>query len=149
MASRLVRANEVTVNDVLDGHKLLEIGCADRIYLTLSAPSLVVGRQVVNFLDLRRLRLNGLVRRIEHTHTYVLTPEGQRLAIFYTKLYHRLLRPLAAANQPQAPPELRHALAVIDRHVDDYIALNPPGESGDSICWESVRYGTSSEELPP
>jgi hypothetical protein len=26
--------------------------------------------------------------------------------------------------------------------------LNPPGESGDPICWESVRHGTSSEELP-
>jgi hypothetical protein len=26
--------------------------------------------------------------------------------------------------------------------------MNPPGESGDSICWESVRHGTSSEELP-
>jgi hypothetical protein len=26
--------------------------------------------------------------------------------------------------------------------------VNPPGESGDSICWESVRHGTSSEELP-
>jgi hypothetical protein len=72
--------------------------------------------------DLRRLRLNGLVRRIEHTHTYVLTPDGQRLAIFYTKLHDRLLRPLAAADQPQAPPELRQALAVIDHHVDAYIA---------------------------
>ena len=72
--------------------------------------------------DLRRLRLNGLIRRIEHTHTYVLTPDGQRLAIFYTKLYDRLLRPLAAADQPQAPPELRQALAVIDHHVDGYIA---------------------------
>jgi hypothetical protein len=38
MASRLVRANAVTVNDVLDGHKLLEIDCADRVYLTLSVP---------------------------------------------------------------------------------------------------------------
>ena len=71
--------------------------------------------------DLRRLRLNGLIRRIEHTHTYVLTPDGQRLAIFYTKLYNRLLRPLAAADQPQAPPALRQALAVIDHHVEDYI----------------------------
>jgi hypothetical protein len=71
--------------------------------------------------DLRRLRLNGLIRRIEHTHTYVLTPEGQRLAIFYTKVYNRLLRPLGAADQLQAPPGLRRALAVIDRHVDDYI----------------------------
>ena len=72
--------------------------------------------------DLRRLRLNGLIRRIAHTHTYVLTPDGQRIAIFYTKLYNRLLRPLAAADQPQAPPGLRQALAAIDRHVDDYIA---------------------------
>ncbi|HEX2819494.1 MAG TPA: hypothetical protein VHO07_04900 [Streptosporangiaceae bacterium] len=71
--------------------------------------------------DLRRLRLNGLIRRIEHTHTYVLTPGGQRLAIFYTKVYNRLLRPLAAADQPQAPPALRQALAVIDHHVEDYI----------------------------
>jgi predicted MarR family transcription regulator len=72
--------------------------------------------------DLRRLRLNGLIRRIEHTRTYVLTPDGQRLAIFYTKLCNRLLRPLAAADQPQAPPELRRALTVIDHHVEDYIA---------------------------
>ena len=72
--------------------------------------------------DLRRLRLNGLIRRIDHTHTYALTPEGRRVAVFYTKLYNRLLRPLAAADQPQAPPALRQALTVIDRHVDDYIA---------------------------
>jgi hypothetical protein len=72
--------------------------------------------------DLRRLRLNGLIRRIEHTHTYALTPDGQRIAIFYTKLYNRLLRPLAAADQRQAPPALRQALATIDHHVDDYIA---------------------------
>lgn len=72
--------------------------------------------------DLRRLRFNGLIRRIEHTHTYVLTPDGQRLAIFYTKLNDRLLRPLLAADQPQAPPALRHALTTIDHHVDDYIA---------------------------
>jgi predicted MarR family transcription regulator len=71
--------------------------------------------------DLRRLRSNGLIQRIEHTHTYTLTPDGQRLAIFYTKLNNRLLRPLMAADQPQAPPELRQALATIDRHVDSYI----------------------------
>jgi predicted MarR family transcription regulator len=71
--------------------------------------------------DLRRLRLNGLIRRIPHTHTYVLTPDGQRITIFYTKLHNRLLRPLAAADQPQAPPRLRQALTVIDRHVEDYI----------------------------
>lgn len=69
-----------------------------------------------------RLRLNGLITRIEATNTYLLTPDGQRVAIFYTKLHHRLLRPLLAANAPPAPPDLRHALATIDRHVQDYIS---------------------------
>jgi hypothetical protein len=45
-----VRANAVTVNDVLDGHKLLEIGCVDPVYLNLSVPSLLVGGQVASFL---------------------------------------------------------------------------------------------------
>jgi predicted MarR family transcription regulator len=36
--------------------------------------------------DLRRLRLHGLIQRIPHTNTYVLTPDGQRVAAFYTKL---------------------------------------------------------------
>jgi hypothetical protein len=71
--------------------------------------------------DLRRLRLAGLIYRIEHTKRYVLTPDGTRFAVFYTKLHNRLLRPLMAADQPQAPPELRQALRAIDQHVDDYI----------------------------
>jgi hypothetical protein len=70
--------------------------------------------------DLRRLRLNGLIRRLPHTNRYVLTADGIRIAVFYTKVYNRLLVPLTAANQPQAPPELRAALAAITRHVDDY-----------------------------
>ena len=71
--------------------------------------------------DLARLRLNGLIARLEHTNTYLPTPEGQRAAVFYTKVHDRLLRPLLAANAPPAPTELRHALATIDRHVRGYI----------------------------
>jgi hypothetical protein len=71
--------------------------------------------------DLRRLRMKGLITRLPRSNTYVLTPDGQRVAIFYTKVYNRLLRPLAAANDPPAPLPLRHALRVIDRHVADYI----------------------------
>jgi hypothetical protein len=71
--------------------------------------------------DLRRLRLAGLIHRIDHTNRYVLTPAGTRFAIFYTKLHNRLLRPLMAADQPPAPPPLRQALHAIDQHVDDYI----------------------------
>ena len=72
--------------------------------------------------DLRRLRLARPIKRIERTHTYVLTPDGIKFAVFYTKLHNRLLRPLMAADQPQAPPELRQALDVISQHVDDYIS---------------------------
>jgi hypothetical protein len=71
--------------------------------------------------DLRRLRLTGLIHRIDHTNRYVLTPDGIKVAVFYTKLHNRLLRPLLAADQPQAPPELRTALRTIDQHVESYI----------------------------
>jgi hypothetical protein len=71
--------------------------------------------------DLRRLRLTGIITRIDRTNRYVLTPDGIKVAVFYTKLHNRLLRPLLAADQPQAPPPLRAALRVIDQHVDDYI----------------------------
>ena len=70
--------------------------------------------------DLARLRLNGLIARREGANTYDLTPDGQRVAIFYTKVHDRLLRPLIAADSPPAPIELRRALAAIDRHVHDY-----------------------------
>ena len=71
--------------------------------------------------DLRRLRLKGLIERLPHTNTYVLTADGQRVAIFYTKVHDRLLRPLLAADQPPAPPTLRKALRTIDTHVTQYI----------------------------
>jgi hypothetical protein len=71
--------------------------------------------------DLTRLRLKGMIRRLPHTNTYVLTPDGHRVALFYTKVHNRLLRPLIAANSPPAPLPLRQALRVIDRHIDDYI----------------------------
>jgi hypothetical protein len=72
--------------------------------------------------DLRRLRLHGLIERIPGTHTYAVTPDGIRVAIFYTKLHHRLLGPLLAADRPPAPPELRHALTTIDHAITGYIA---------------------------
>jgi hypothetical protein len=71
--------------------------------------------------DLGRLRLNGLIERVEGTNTYLPTAQGQRVAIFYTKVHNRLLRPLLAANTPPAPVELRQALRTIDRHVHSYI----------------------------
>jgi hypothetical protein len=72
--------------------------------------------------DLRRLRLNGLFRRLDRTNRYVLTDDGIRIAVFYTKIYNRMLTPLTAADQPQAPAELRAALATITRYIDEYAA---------------------------
>ena len=72
--------------------------------------------------DLRRLRLTGIIHRLPHSNRYTLTSNGIRIAIFYTKIYNRLLVPLTATDQPQAPPQLRQALRTLDHHVDDYIA---------------------------
>jgi hypothetical protein len=71
--------------------------------------------------DLRRLRLHGLIVRLPHTNTYTLTPEGQRVAVFYTKLKARLLGPLLEADTPPAPPDIRRALATIDKTITDYV----------------------------
>lgn len=72
--------------------------------------------------DLRRLRLKGLIRRLPHSNTYVLTPDGLRIVIFYTKVYQRVLVPLTAADRPPAPPPLRAALRTIDTAITDYLA---------------------------
>jgi hypothetical protein len=71
--------------------------------------------------DLRRLRGKGLIQRLSRSNTYVLTPDGTRVAIFYTKVYGRLLRPLLAADHPPAQTHLRQALRVIDAHITSSI----------------------------
>jgi hypothetical protein len=72
--------------------------------------------------DLRRLRVHGLIQRVPHTNTYTVTHEGIRVAVFYTKIHARLLRPLiAAGDEPPAPLELRRALSTIDRIIADYV----------------------------
>jgi hypothetical protein len=71
--------------------------------------------------DLRRLRRKGLIQRLPRTHGYVLTSEGIRIVVFYTKVHARLLSPLLAADHPPAPIPLRTALRVIDTHVANYI----------------------------
>ena len=71
--------------------------------------------------DLRRLRLHGLIQRHPGTNTYTTTPDGIRVAVFYTKLHTRLLHPLLEADKPPAPIELRRALTTINHILDDYL----------------------------
>jgi hypothetical protein len=62
-----------------------------------------------------------LIERTAGTNSYVLTSEGIRVAVFYTKLHDRLLRPLLEADQPPAPTELRRALDTIEHVLSDYV----------------------------
>jgi hypothetical protein len=71
--------------------------------------------------DLRRLRLHGLIQRLPRSNTYVLTGEGIRVAVFYTKLQNRLLRPLLEADKPPATIGIRHALNTLENAVSDYL----------------------------
>jgi hypothetical protein len=71
--------------------------------------------------DLRRLRLHGLIARNTGTNSYALTPDGIRVAVFYTKLQTRLLRPLLEADKLPAPVELRRARATVERVLTDYV----------------------------
>src|SRR5260221_7967590 len=51
MPSRISVVRPVTVNDMLDGHTVLDLECLDRIYLNTYVPTLQVGGQVVTFLN--------------------------------------------------------------------------------------------------
>jgi len=43
------------------------------------------------------------------------------VAVFYTKLQNRLLRPLLDANKPPAQIEIRRALAILEHAVAQYV----------------------------
>lgn len=50
--------------------------------------------------QLRRLRLHGLIERIPKTHRYRVTELGFRAAVFFSKVYSRILRPGLACALP-------------------------------------------------
>jgi hypothetical protein len=66
--------------------------------------------------DLRRLRLHGVIERIPRRHRYRITPLGAQIAMLYTRLYARGLRPVASlpttgsACGPRVLEQLDHAL---------------------------------------
>jgi hypothetical protein len=53
---------------------------------------------------LRRLRLHGLIERVEGSHAYRVTQAGFRLAFFFTRTYVRILRPGLSLILPETPP---------------------------------------------
>jgi hypothetical protein len=76
--------------------------------------------------DLRRLRLKGLIARLPGTNRYTVTTYGLQVALFYSKVYLRILRPGWLAIDPvtdDIPRPLRAAFtrvtAAIHRLCDD------------------------------
>lgn len=69
--------------------------------------------------DLRRLRLHGIIARIDRTQRYTLTATGVRAAFFYSTLHRRLcqVRPPSDAEDIPAPTPLRAALRKLDAAV--------------------------------
>jgi predicted MarR family transcription regulator len=56
--------------------------------------------------DLRRLRLHGLIERTPHSYRYQVTDLGLRVALFFTKVHSRILRPGLSQlfhGSPKAP----------------------------------------------
>ncbi len=76
--------------------------------------------------ELRRLRLHGLIERVTKTHRYRLTDEGLRTALFYTRVYSRILRPAMVpgvpadpASSPKALQQFHAAQAAINSWCDE------------------------------
>ncbi len=76
--------------------------------------------------DLRRLRLKGIVVRVRKSHRYVLTPLGRRIAIFMSKTFSRVVRPVLHRLDPglavDAPDELRAAWSTCEHLLDSVVA---------------------------
>lgn len=73
--------------------------------------------------DLRRLRLKGILWRVPHSHRYLLTPYGCKVALFFTRLNARVIRPGFAALDPELiiPSPLAEALNQVEQEIDNLI----------------------------
>lgn len=75
--------------------------------------------------DLRRLRLHGLIERIEGRQRYHLTPFGLRAALFFTRAYARIVRSGLTTILDEAEPmpdPLRSAFQRLEHAMDDFCA---------------------------
>ena len=61
-----------------------------------------LGRGQITY-QLRRLRLHGIIERIPQSHRYRITDFGLRTALFFTRTYTRILRPVLAQALPEIP----------------------------------------------
>jgi hypothetical protein len=90
-------------------------------FLGLKESDITAGRMTY---DLRRLRLHGLIERIAGTHRYMPTEAGLRTALFYSRVYARVLRPGLSILHDDRTAET-HPMATrmrrLEKEIDDYI----------------------------
>jgi hypothetical protein len=73
---------------------------------------------------LRRLRLHQIIERIAGTDRYRLTDFGLRIALFFTRVYNRLLRPGLGRIFPEFSKlscSLRRAFDKLDQEVTTWV----------------------------
>ena len=72
-----------------------------------------------------------MIERLPNSYSYRVTQAGFRAALFFTRLYNRLLRPGLAAVLPirrALPTELTRAFSHLDNHISaaiNELALTP------------------------
>jgi hypothetical protein len=77
--------------------------------------------------DLRRLRMKGIVARLDRRNRYTLTSTGRRVALFFAKVCARLLKPGLQATYSDVPPqgsalrELAHTWRKLDHAIDQLV----------------------------
>ncbi len=74
--------------------------------------------------DLRRLRLKGLISRIDGKHVYILTTYGRKVVYLMTKLQQRIFDVASAAIETTAtlPSQLARAFRQLDAELDKLVA---------------------------
>ena len=73
--------------------------------------------------DLRRLRLHGLIERADNSYRYQLTDRGLRTALFYCRVYNRILRPGLSVLSPDAAvtnSDIHRKLTAINDSIDAF-----------------------------
>jgi hypothetical protein len=74
--------------------------------------------------QLRRLRLHGLIERLPNSFRYRVTEFGFRTALFFTRVYNRILRPGLAAALPNlraVDAPLKRAFDHIDIRISEWV----------------------------
>jgi len=108
--------------------RLLPEGFSNRLLREHWAPLLGKSPQAMTqgqmSYQLRRLRLHGLIERFQGTHRYQVTDRGWKIALFWTRVYNRILRPGLAdsfAEHSASQGPLRRLFDRLDEGITQWI----------------------------